>query len=313
VDRLSGYRTRCLMSLPLMAVDGGLVGVLQVLNKATGVFDGADVALGEALAAQCAVALARSRMLAQAREAERVARELAVAQLVQTSALPQQPPCVVGYAMHAVFRPAAQTGGDAYDFALIGDRLLLLLADAAGHGVGPALSVMQMQAMLRMGLRLGASLETIYLEVNNRLTEILPDGHFVTAFVGLLDPASHRLRFISGGQSPILHHVAADDTFSIHKATTFPMGAMLLDAPRTPVEFTLSPGDSLALLSDGIFEAEDASGERFGRGRVEALLRTGAGQPLAETARALIDSVDAHLGGMPQDDDITAVLLRRER
>src|SRR5262245_65106080 len=101
-----------------------------------------------------------------------------------------------------------------------------MLADAAGHGMAPALSVMQMQAMQRMAFRMGAPLETVFRSVNDQLAEILPDGHFVTAFIGLLDLRTHQLRFLSGGQSPILHYVAADDVFVAYKATSFPMGVM---------------------------------------------------------------------------------------
>jgi len=85
---------------------------------------------------------------------------------------------------------------------------LFVVADN-GHGIGPALSVTQMHAMLRMALRLGADLELAYRSVNNQLAERLPADRFITAFIGLLDPATHELRFHSGGQAPILHFQAA--------------------------------------------------------------------------------------------------------
>jgi len=62
VDHESGYRTRCMLTLPLIDHRGALVGVMQVLNKAGGVFDAGDETLAAALAAQCAVALQRVRM-----------------------------------------------------------------------------------------------------------------------------------------------------------------------------------------------------------------------------------------------------------
>ncbi len=62
VDRRSGYRTRCMLTLPLVDHKDVLVGVMQVLNKADGSFDGDDETLAIALAAQCAVALQRVRM-----------------------------------------------------------------------------------------------------------------------------------------------------------------------------------------------------------------------------------------------------------
>jgi phosphoserine phosphatase RsbU/P len=62
VDKRTGYRTRCSLTLPLIDHKGELVGVMQTLNRAGGVFDEADEQLASALAAQCAVALQRVRM-----------------------------------------------------------------------------------------------------------------------------------------------------------------------------------------------------------------------------------------------------------
>ncbi|MDE2160348.1 MAG: SpoIIE family protein phosphatase, partial [Burkholderiales bacterium] len=266
LDRSSGFRTRCMLSVPLIDHEGALVGVLQVLNRIGAPFDAGDVALAEALAAQCAVALARTRMTAALLRGELLRQELQLAATMQRAILPAALPAVPGYEMDARFMPAAQTGGDTYDLALLDDRrLLIVLADATGHGIAPALSVTQMHAMLRLALRMGADLETAFRHVNDQLCAMLPDGRFVTAFVGLLDPTTHRLRFLSGGQGPILHHRAAEARSVAHRATSFPMGAMPIAVLRPAIEIDFEPGDWLVLLSDGIYEYADARGELFGR------------------------------------------------
>lgn len=311
VDRRSGFHTRNSLSLPLLAPDGRLVGVLQVLNRDPGRCTAADRRLAEALAAQCAVALVRAQWLEQAREAQRLQQELALAQLMQRSALPRALPRVDGYAVHASFLPADATGGDIYDLACEGERLLVVLADASGHGFGPALSVTQLQAMLRLGLRMQAPLEALFRHVNDELCERLPDGHFVTAFVGVLDQSSHRLDFLSGGQAPILHYEAASATLHSHRATSFPMGAAPLDGPLTARSLSFAPGDWLLLISDGVFEQEDPRGERFGRAPVQALLSADPGQTPAALAHAVLEALRRHADGA-QDDDVTLLLLRRD-
>ncbi len=87
----------------------------------------------------------------------------------------------------------------------------------------------------------------------------MADGRFVTAFIGLLDVTTHRLRFLSGGQGPILHFIAAEDRCATYRATSFPMGAMPVRSLRPAVELELEPGDWLVLLSDGIYEYADVS------------------------------------------------------
>ena len=311
VDRRSGFRTRCSLTLPLIDHQGTLIGVMQLLNKDPGVFDQADEALAEALAAQCAVALSRVRMTEALMAAELMRKELELASVVQRSTLPATMPVVAGYDMHGTFLPAAQTGGDTYDLAQVEQGLLVVLGDATGHGIAPALSVTQMHAMLRMALRLGADLETAFRQVNDQLEQTLSDGRFVTAFIGLLDPATHRLRFISGGQGPILHFQAAAGQCAAYSATSFPMGAMPLQTLRPAIALDLAPGDWLVLLSDGIYECEDAAGVQFGKQRVEQLVQAcspGSAQALSDR---LMAAVKAHAQGATQQDDITIVLLKR--
>ena len=160
VDKRSGYRTRCMLTLPLVDHKDVLVGVMQVLNKADGVFDADDEVLATALAAQCAVALQRVRMTAALIEGEKMRQELEMARVVQMSTLPARMPALPGYDVYGMCRPAGLTGGDTFDLAVLDQGLLAVLGDATGHGIGPALSVTQMQAMLRMAFRLGADLET---------------------------------------------------------------------------------------------------------------------------------------------------------
>ncbi|MES2960706.1 MAG: SpoIIE family protein phosphatase [Pseudomonadota bacterium] len=311
-DRRSGFRTRCALTLPLVDHEDGLVGVMQVLNRSGGVFDAEDEALAAALAAQCAVALQRVRMTEALIEGEKMRAELDMARIVQRSTLPGTMPALAGYEAFGASQPAEQTGGDTFDLSLVDGQLLVVLGDATGHGIAPALSVTQMHAMLRMAFRLGADIETAYGQVNDQLADTLPDDRFITAFIGLLDPATHRLRFISAGQGPILHYQAASGSFARYPPTSFPLGAMHLPAPRAASTLEMQPGDVLLLLSDGIYEQHESGGEMFGEQRVERILLEHRDGPLADLSVRLLAAVQAFAAGVPQEDDITLVLLRRQ-
>jgi sigma-B regulation protein RsbU (phosphoserine phosphatase) len=311
VDKASGYRTRCMLTLPLVDHKDALVGVMQVLNKRDGVFDAYDEVLATALAAQCAVALQRVKMTGALIEGEKMRQALEMARVVQMSTLPTSMPAVPSYDVCATFNPADLTGGDTYDLALLDDRLLVVLGDATGHGIAPALSVTQMQAMLRMAFRLGADLETAFMQVNNRLAETLADDRFITAFIGVLDPATHVLRFHSGGQGPIFRYRSAEATWERYKPTSFPLGAMPLMTLRPALTLEMLPGDVLAVISDGIYEYENVRGEQFGEARVQALIADNSDKPTADVLELLRASVHAISAGAPQEDDMTAVLVKR--
>jgi phosphoserine phosphatase len=311
MDRRTGYRTRCMLSLPLIDHKDVLVGVLQVLNRAAGVFDEEDEALATVLAAQCAVAIQRVRMLAAVMEGELMRQELEIARSVQLGTLPAAMPAVPGYDVHGRFVPAGLTGGDTFDLQSLDQGLLVVLGDATGHGMGPALTVAQMQAMLRMAFRLGADLDTAFTQVNNLLNDMLQADRFICAFIGLLDPLAHRIRFHSGGHGPILVFRAATGGWEVHRPTCFPLAAMPLPASRVAATLEFAPGDILVLISDGLTEYRDTAGEEFGHERIHQVLLQHQGKSMAEVADLLLQSVHAFAGGAPQEDDVTAVLIQR--
>ena len=244
--------------------------------------------------------------------AEQLEREIAIAREIQLAALPSSMPAIEGYDGAGLFRPAGLTGGDLFDFVRLADaRLLLLLGDATGHGLGPALSATQVTAMVRVALRLGATLDETFRHVNDQLVEDLPADRFVTAFLGLLDPHSHSVRYHSAGQGPLLHYRAARDEVDWHAPSTFPLGAMPQPAGIAARTIELAPGDLLALISDGLFEYPGAGGEAFGETRVADLLRGRHASPMQDLADELLARARDWSAGTPQADDVTILLLRR--
>ena len=312
VDRTTGYRTRCMLTCPLLGHDDVLVGALQVVNRRHGVFDADDEAMASALAAQCAVALQRVQMTERLVQSEKLRQEIEVAREIQQSTLPKFAPVVAGYDLAGRFRPADETGGDTYDFVSTADGgVMLLMGDATGHGIGPALSATEVRAMLRLAQRIGASLDDTFRHINDQLVVDLPEDRFVTAFLGCLDPSSHVLRYHSGGQGPLLHFKAADLACDIHPPTTFPLGAMEQSALPAPREIVLASGDIFALFSDGVFEYQDAKERQFGEQAVVDLLRRYHNWPMTDLLDKLIEALTRFGHGAPQLDDITAVLIRR--
>lgn len=304
-------RPRSMLAIPLIDHQDELVGVLQVLNKRNDAFGPDDEVLAKALAAQCVVALQRVRMTGAMIDGERMRQELEMAREVQMSTLPVVMPELSGYDLYGVFRPAGLTGGDTFDLIRIEQGLFILMGDATGHGIAPALSATQMQAMLRVAFRLDADLESAIMHVNNQLLEDLPEDRFVTAFVGLLDPETHAVRFHSGGQGPILHYQAARGRCACHKPNSFPFAAAPMPQPVPAVTLEMAPGDILALISDGIYEYNNMDEEEFGEERVSELIQSRHELAASELAAEIFAAVEAFAGDVLQKDDMTVVLVKR--
>ncbi len=263
---------RCMLSVPLVE-QNSLVGVLQVVDSIHGYFTAEDERIAATLAAQCVVFIQRERLTRTVVLAEKLDREIKLARDIQMSTLPSDMPRVAGYDMAGQFCPADDTGGDTFDLVMLDDqRLFVLLGDASGHGIGPALSSTQMTGMLRVALRLGADLDAIFTHVNNQLVEDLPEEHFVTAFLGMLDPRRHEIVYHAAGQGPLLHYHAATGECEWRPPTTFPMGFMRYPSLDAPAQIALEPGDVLALISDGAYERENATQQQFGTEGVERVV-----------------------------------------
>ena len=309
---IQGGETRSLLNVPILGLDKSQLGVMQWLGAATRQFDEHDEWVGPALAAQAAVAIQHSYMTDELLASAILNQEVAVARDIQMSTLPNEMPIVPGYDLHGHFQPTDHTGGDLYDLVVLNDSLFMLLGDATGHGFGPALSATQMQAMLRVSFRLGADLDRAYMHVNNQLVEDLPDDRFITAFMGFLDPAIHTVNFHSGGQGPIMHFHASDESCEWHQPTNFPVGIMDIDDTQESANLKLEPGDILALISDGVYEYNNLEGEEFGEERVAAVFRKHHQLSMFGLTQRLVEAVKVFGGTAPQEDDITLVLVRRE-
>jgi phosphoserine phosphatase len=283
----------------------------RAIDKQTG-YDAQDEFIAQALAAQAAVVLHRVRITEKMMASERLDREISVARDVQMGTLPTAMPDIAGYEFGGAFEPTDQTGGDLYDFVPLDDkRLFLLMGDATGHGIGPALSATQVRAMLRVAIRLNSSLDDAFIHINDQLCEDLPDDRFVTGFFGLLDAETHTVRFHSGGQGPILHYQADMAEYDWHPATTFPLGYIPQSDLQAPQSAELEPGDILGLISDGIYEYENETGEQFGRRGVMRVLDENPDATAQELVDMIMEAAKKHGGSAPQADDITIVLARR--
>jgi phosphoserine phosphatase len=325
IDRQTGYRTRSILTIPLIGHDGELVGVAQVLNRRGGPFRHEDENIAEALAAHAAIAMRRGRLIEDRMVREKLERDLQLARTIQQSSFPNHLPLMDVFDLAAWNRPADQTGGDVYDviahrsnedgWQMLGtepvERAVLLMADATGHGVGPALSVTQLRSMLRMAVRLGADLRQIARHANRQLSDDLPNGRFITAWMGLLDARSSTLTSFSAGQAPLIRYRAQQDEFDVSEADTVPLGVLPVLDPEIAEPMRFMPGDIFAVISDGVFEARGPGDELYGIDRALACLRAHHTQVSGDIIEALREDVQLFCAGQPPDDDQTAIIVRR--
>jgi hypothetical protein len=236
-------------------------------------------------------------------------QELSMARDIQQALLPKDLPQLDGWKISCRYKPAREVGGDFYDFLeLEGDRLGLVVGDAAGHGMPAALVMATARSMLRAVSQASESPGEVLRRANDPLFTDIPPSMFITCFYAILDPKSGRLLYANAGHDlPYLHR--GGDAKEL-KARGMPLGLMP-GMSYEEQEITLEAGDSALFYSDGLVEAHDPQRrEMFGFPRLRALVAEhGEDGSLVEI---LLEELHSFTGdGWEQEDDITLLTLRR--
>ncbi len=312
VDKQTGFRTRNVLSLPLLGYDDVAVGVLQMLNKQGASFGAWDEQLASTLAAQAGAAIQRQMLLDHYALKQKLEHDLDIARSIQQQLLPDAMPQAAGFDIAGWNKPADQTGGDAFDFMTLEDgRVVIMIADATGHGIGPALVIAECRALLRATAKSSDDPNQVMGGVNDLLVEDLPADRFVTCFFGLLDPARGTLDYCSAGHGPLFHYRASTDEFTELAATGLPLGLVPNVAFDTVEPIHFEPQDMMILVTDGLFEWVGPDDEQFGTERLRATVRSCRERSASEIIQELYAAVRRFGGGKRQADDLTAVVIKK--
>jgi len=147
--------------------------------------------------------------------------------------------------------------------------------------------------------------------LNVLLAEDLPANRFVTYVVALLNPTTAEVEVSSAGHGPILLYRRASDKFESLEAQGIPLGLMSGIRYEHGTKGRLEAGDILVLITDGFYEWEDPDGEQFGIARLESVIRESRDCKPDEVIVNLRSAVEVFCRGTKQQDDLTAVLLKR--
>ena len=312
VDLKTGFKTRNLLAGPLFNYDGQLVGVLELINKREGDFDSSDIYPFEILSAQAGIALQRARLIQDKIRKSKIECELAIASQIQQQLLPDEPKTIPGYEVKVYFQPSEQIGGDCYDIMQLDDgSWTFLVGDATGHGIGPALISAETRALIRGVMSVKPDLRKLITIVNNLLFEILPEGNFITSFLGRLNPATHWMEYASAGQSPILLLRGQSNKVERLETTGMALGILPGDEHQGSERLFFLPGDILVILTDGIPEYHNSDGEMFGVKRIECCLQHCQKKNLKIIINNLFNELHTFCGDSPQQDDIAMLMIRR--
>ncbi|MFO0832901.1 MAG: GAF domain-containing SpoIIE family protein phosphatase [Phycisphaerales bacterium] len=294
-DRIN-IRERALEEGLRSALHAGMVfndralGVIRLYSRKPRVFEEGEKKLLQSLAAQAAAALEQSRLLALEQQEEATQRQLALAADVQRRMLPRSIPNFPRLDLAARYIPSYELGGDFYDFIELHGHMGLVVGDVVGKGVAAALLMASVRASLRAYTQDVYDLDEIVGRVNQSLARDTRDNEFASLWYGVIDPHKLRLTYCSAGhEPPIVVRVPKGRTPSPADVDELTVGGMVVGIdPHQRYQravFDLRPGDVIFAYTDGLSDASNFDGQRFGKQRIrDTLLRCLTEKPQAAAA-----------------------------
>ncbi len=279
----------------------------NLLTSLTGQLAQAARLMGEMEAREAA-----RRTMQQAQlEKARLMRDMEIAQQIQLSLLPEEPPAIFGVELAGRCIAAAHVGGDYYDFFRRDDQTIdLLIADVSGHSVGAALIMAEVRTLLRAQANRATSPGVILNALNKQLHDDLSRAElFITMFYARYNAATGRLSYANAGHNRPLLHRPGETSCRELDAEGLILG-IKTDVVFEEQSIALQAGDVIFFHTDGIPEAMDPHGELYGVERICLHLSTVIHEPAARIADSFYDAVQEFSGSQALQDDVSMVVLK---
>lgn len=298
---------------------GRPAGVIRLMTRTPRIFTEAEGDLLRAISEHLASAMTKATLRELREEDERIQRQVRLAADVQRRMLPRYLPQVKPFDVAAHYAPSFELGGDFYDFLELGGHLGILIGDVVGKGVPAALLMSSVRASIRAHAQDLYHIDEVLSRTNKALCRDTQDNEFATVWYGVIDPASLRLTYCGAGHDwPLLvrrpHGRAVEDK-DVQRLTADGMALGIDPSQKYPKGMIqLEKGDVLLTFTDGLHDATNFEGKRFGGTRLrKALVEILANEPNASAARVvdhIIAQVRQHTGMQSRIDDITVVVVR---
>ncbi|WP_263366610.1 SpoIIE family protein phosphatase [Edaphobacter bradus] len=309
-ESMVAHDLRSAIAIPLRGrASTNLLGILYLDSRLhTGTLNRVGRDILHAIATEAATLVENARMVQAQRAADLLRNELEIAASIQQSIIPRELPTFPYANLMARAVQCTEVGGDFYDVIPVSsdsdgnDGFVAIVADVSGKGMPAALLAAIIHGMMYAQVKGCSSLVNAVATVNDFLCCRVFGQRYVT-LIALHYRPSGQVELVNGGHvSPFLVH--EDGTVEPITDGDVPVG-LLHNATFHSITLTLPPKARLVLLSDGITEAEDSSGEQFGPTKLKRELAT------AEPVHAIFTSMHRFSGGAPPRDDCTLLVIDR--
>ncbi len=290
-----------------MIYRGRTIGVMRIYTAEHREFTEEERQLLQAIAQLAAAAIENARLEAVREESRRVQRQVRLAADVQRRLIPAANPHLPPFDVAGRYEPCFELGGDFYDLIRFERTLGVAIGDVVGKGIAASLLMASVRAALRAHVEDVYDIDEIMAKVNTALAHDTRDHEFATAFYGTLDSDTLRLTYCSAGHDPAF--LLRDGQF-----IDLDVGGMALGIDEHQHYdkglIDLHPNDVLLIYTDGVPDAQNFAGEKFGRDRIRKAMTDVADKAAGAILNHVLWEVRRFIGLNNPPDDITLVVVK---
>jgi sigma-B regulation protein RsbU (phosphoserine phosphatase) len=260
------------------------------------------------------LSFAVNRMVEGLRERLKLRQSLAMAKEVQRRLLPSAVPRYAGLDIAGRSYYCDETGGDYYDYlevsGLPGETAVIAIGDVSGHGIASAMVMASARGILRSRCHDAGSLGDLLRHMNEQIVEDSGRGRFMTMLLAAVNAGRRELRWASAGhREPLVLDPETGGFRELHGGDV-PLGVIAGVHFEDHLFAELRPGQIILLATDGLWEAQNRSGEHLGLERIAAAMTESADEGAAAICGAIAVALLEFCGGVQQADDITFVVVK---
>ena len=254
------------------------------------------------------------RVSTNIKEHKRLSNELNVARKIQQDLIPKEAPDIPGLDIIAKTKPAAEIGGDSFDFITKDDQTFMYIGDVTGHGVPSGLVMMIVDTLIHTFTDTCLNAKQLMIMTNKYLKPRIQTTMFMTMIMLRWEHTSQQMTYTGAGHETLFHYKAASKTCDNIKGGGIALG-MVPDNEKLIKEeiLNLQDGDFIVLYTDGIVEARNENGEMYSIDMFLELVEKEA--PKANTAEELFTALSTQvltfLGDFIQEDDMTLLVIKK--
>lgn len=298
----------------------GLVVPLEIKNSITGLiicgkkltdsdFTEDEIEFIESLGSVAAISLVNIHLFRETIEKQKIEEDIRIARAIQKKLLPSSFPDSQKFIFYGFNQSSRQVGGDYFDvFRISDEKILILIADVVGKGIGASLIMSNFQATVKALTQESTDLGKLTKDLNNLMFRNLQTGNFITLFWGILDEKSNSMQYVNAGHNPPLL-IRDNELIKLEKGGMI-IGIVEQQGDYETGKIEVQSGDLICLYTDGFIEAQDKDENEFSEERFVQKILEYKNLPLEFLANKLLDDVFSFASDLSSLDDLTLLLCR---